>query len=98
GVSPVGGRTVLPMTGRGAMLDFAVAGAPPPPPNVNQEVAVASITADYFKVLGTPLKRGRGFDSRDTRTSQPVAIVNEAAVRRWLPDGDPIGRHVVTGG
>ena len=98
GVTAVAATTVLPMTGRGSILDFAVEGAPPPPPNVNQEIAVASVTSDYFKVLGTPLERGRVFDSRDTRSSQPVAIVNEAAVRHWLPGRDPIGRRVITGG
>jgi predicted permease len=98
GVTAVAATTVLPMAGRGSILDFAVEGAPPPPPNVNQEIAVASVTADYFKVLGTRLKRGRVVDSLDTRTSQPVAIVNEAAVRHWLPERDPIGRRVITGG
>ena len=41
------------------MNDFAVEGAPPPPPDVNAEIAVASATPDYFKAIGTPLKRGR---------------------------------------
>jgi putative ABC transport system permease protein len=98
GVTAVAATTVLPMTGQGSILDFAVTGAPPPPANVNQEIAVASVTPDYFTVLGTPLKRGRFFDQRDTASSLPVAIMNEAAVRRWLPERDPIGRHVETGG
>ena len=80
------------------MLDFAVDGAPPPPPDVNQEIAVVSVTPDYFRAIGAPLERGRVFDTRDHATAPPVALVNEAAVRRWFPDQDPIGRRVLSGG
>ncbi len=55
GVSAVGATSVLPLSGRGAMLGFAVEGAPPPPPNVNPEIAVASATPDYFRAIGAPL-------------------------------------------
>ena len=40
------------------------------------------ISAGYFKTLATPFLAGRDFDTRDTRTSTKVAIVNEAFVRR----------------
>src|SRR5213076_3077992 len=33
GVTAVAATTVLPMSGRGALIDFAVEGAPPPPAN-----------------------------------------------------------------
>ena len=98
GVTAVAATTVLPMSGQGSLLDFSVDGAPPPPPDVNQEIAVASVTPDYFTAIGTPLKRGRFFDRRDVDGAPRVVIMNEAAVRRWLPERDPIGRHVSTGG
>ena len=98
GVTAVAATTVLPMSGQGSILDFSVDGAPPPPPDVNQEIAVASITPDYFTAIGAPLKRGRFFDRRDVDGAPRVVIMNEAAVRRWLPDRDPIGRRVSTGG
>jgi predicted permease len=98
GVTAVAATTVLPMSGRGALIDFAVEGAPPPPPNVNQEIAVASVTPGYFTALGTPLTRGRAIDDRDTASSPPVAVINEAAARRWFPDRDPIGRRVIMSG
>jgi putative ABC transport system permease protein len=94
GVTAVAATSVLPLSGRGAMLGFAVEGAPPPPANVNPEIAVASITPDYFRAIGTPLRRGRQFTGQDHTQAPRVAIANEAAVRRWFPDGDPLGKRV----
>jgi predicted permease len=97
GVVAVAGGTVLPLSGLGSIWNFAVEGAPPPPPDVNQEIAIASITPDYFKALGTPLRRGRLFSDADTTGAPLVAIVNDAAVRRWFSGQDPLGRRVVVG-
>jgi putative ABC transport system permease protein len=98
GVTAVAAGNVLPLTGLGSINDFAVEGAPPPPPDVNAEIAVASATADFFKAIGTPLKRGRLFTDLDQPQSLPVALLNEAAVRKWFPDQDPIGKRVLSGG
>jgi len=94
GVSAVGATSVLPLSGRGAMLGFAVEGAPPPPPNVNPEIAVASATPDYFRAIGARVARGRGFSDQDHTEAPRVAIANEAAIRRWFPGQDAIGRRV----
>jgi putative ABC transport system permease protein len=97
GVTAIGVGSILPLGGLGALNDFAVDGAPPPPPNVNQEIAVASATPDYFKAIGSPLKRGRLFTDLDQPKSAPVALLNETAVRRWFPGQDPIGKRVLSG-
>ena len=94
GVTTVATTSLLPLSGRGAMVGFAVVGAPPPPPNVNAEIAMASITPDYFRAINTPLRRGRFFTAHDQTEAPRVVIVNEAAVRRWFADRDPIGSHV----
>jgi putative ABC transport system permease protein len=98
GVTAVAAGTVLPLGGLGAINDFAVDGAPPPPPNVNQEIAVAGVTPEYFRAVGTPLKRGRFFSDLDHAKAPPVALINEAGAKRWFPDQDPIGRRVLSGG
>jgi predicted permease len=97
GVTGVAGTTVLPLGGLGNIWNFSIEGAPPPPPDVNQEIAIASITPDYFRTIGTPLRRGRLFTERDHDAAPQVAIINEAAARRWFPGDDPIGRRVVVG-
>lgn len=94
GVTAVAATSVLPLSGRGSMLGFAVEGAPPPPANVNPEIAVASTTPDYFRAIGAPLRRGRQFTGQDHTEAPRVAIANEAAVRRWFPDADPVGKRV----
>jgi predicted permease len=94
GVTSVAAASLLPLSGRGAMVGFAVVGAPPPPPNVNAEIAMASITPDYFRAIGTPLRRGRLFTLQDRPDAPRVVIINEAAVRRWFADRDPIGGRV----
>ena len=97
GVTAVAATSVLPLSGRGAMIDFAVEGAPPPPPNVNPEIAVASATPDYFRAIGAPLHRGRLFtDAGSHGSAARGASLNEAAVRRWFPDQDPIGKRVIS--
>jgi predicted permease len=98
GVTAVGGASILPLSGIGALNDFAVEGAPPPPPDVNAEIAVAGATPEYFKAVGVPLKRGRLFTQLDHAKAPTVALLNEAAVQKWFPNQDPIGRKVLSGG
>ena len=98
GVTTVGTTSVLPLSGRGAMVGFAVEGAPPPPPNVNPEIALASTTPDYLRAIGATLRQGRHFTDQDNTAAPRVAIVNEAALRRWFPGQNPIGRRLITNG
>ncbi len=98
GVTSVAATNVLPFSGRGSMVGFLVEGAAPPPPNVNAEIALAVVTPDYFRTIGAPLRRGRHITDQDHPDAPPVAIANEAAVRRWFPGQDPIGRRVNTNG
>ena len=51
------------------------------------------VSAGYFETLGTPVVRGRGIEEQDTAAARKVAVVNEAFVRRFFPDQDPIGQH-----
>jgi predicted permease len=52
----------------------------------------AGASEGYFETLGVPLVRGRVFGPEDTLDSEPVAVVNEEFVRRFLPNDDPL-RH-----
>ena len=98
GVTAVAGTTVLPLSGLGPLWNFAVVGAPPPPPDVNQEIAIASITPDYVQAIGGAIRRGRPFTARDRADTPAVALINEAGARRWFGHQDPIGRRVEAGG
>ncbi|HUH13897.1 MAG TPA: ABC transporter permease [Longimicrobiales bacterium] len=98
GVREVGGTTTLPLQGLGSILGpFAVEGREPPP-NVNSEIVVASITPSYFQAVGAAMVRGRPFAGSEGPQSPPVGILNQAAVRRWFDGADPVGRRVLLGG
>jgi len=51
------------------------------------------ITPGYFATLGQTILRGRGFTAADNETAAPVAIVNQAFVRRFFPHEDPLDKH-----
>ncbi|MGD0567812.1 MAG: ABC transporter permease [Candidatus Sulfotelmatobacter sp.] len=51
------------------------------------------VSPHFLDTIGVPILRGRGFTEQDTATSQPVAIVDQAFVKRFFPNEDPIGRH-----
>jgi predicted permease len=51
------------------------------------------VGADYFSILRIPILSGRGIETRDTATSTPAAVVNEAMVKRFFGGQNPIGRQ-----
>src|SRR5207248_760252 len=51
------------------------------------------MSVHYLDAIGAKILKGRGFDDRDTATSQKVAVVNEKFVERFFPKEDPIGKH-----
>lgn len=54
----------------------------------------AVVTPDYFRTLGIEVRAGRTFDEGDLGTGAPVAVVNEAFVRK-MPQGRPaVGTQV----
>jgi len=57
------------------------------------EVNANVIAPAYFQTMGIPLLSGRDFGTADGEASLKVAIVNEAMVRRFWPDSNPIGQR-----
>jgi predicted permease len=49
---------------------------------------------DYLETLGGRLVRGRALRSSDTADTPFVVMVNEAFVRKFYPDEDPIGKLI----
>ena len=52
------------------------------------------VTADYFRVLRMPIRRGRVIEERDAASAPAVAVINEALARRYFPGEDPLGRQL----
>jgi len=52
------------------------------------------ISPSYFTTVGVPILAGRGFTDRDTESSAPVCVVNEAFVQRYLRGRPPLGARI----
>jgi predicted permease len=71
-----------------------VAGKPMPQPGDQAGASWDRVSADYLQLLGVRLVRGRYFTGADNETSENVAVVNEAFVKRFFTaDEDPIDRR-----
>lgn len=64
----------------------------------NVNARLNRVSTGYFQTIGTKLQLGRGFDERDTSGSRRVAVVNDEFVRRFFPNGNPIGGRFGIGG
>jgi len=52
------------------------------------------VSANYLQNWAMPILRGRAFTAADNETTAPVAIVNEAFVKRFFKSSeDPLGQH-----
>jgi len=94
GVQSAGAGHVVPLTGNDFVLAFEIDGRPPLPPGATQSTNYYSVSADYFKAMGIPLRRGRVFTERDTKDSPRVAVINETMAKKMFPDEDPIGKRI----
>ena len=71
-----------------------VAGHPAPKPGEQAGASWDRVSANYLQLLGVKLARGRHFTEADNESSEHVAVVNEAFVRRFFKDGeDPLDQH-----
>jgi putative ABC transport system permease protein len=58
----------LPLGNNGWQTSFTVEGQPPPPKGQSPLMEACLVSADYFRVMDIPLKRGRYFDEHDDRS------------------------------
>jgi predicted permease len=64
-------------------------------PALSDAHAVLALSSPYeFLTLRIPLLEGRIFDDGEVLRAAHVAVVNQAFVKQFLPDADPIGRSV----
>jgi putative ABC transport system permease protein len=93
GVVAEGVVSALPMTGEVGWGGINVEGYTPPP---GQELQTDErfASADYFRTMKIPLRKGRFFSEDDTADKPQVAIIDEKFAQRFWPDSDPIGKHL----
>ena len=71
-----------------------VAGHPPPKPGEQTGSSWDRVSTTYLQDLGVKLVRGRYFTAADNETTAPIAVVNEAFVKRFFrSDEEPLEQH-----
>ena len=94
GVRGAGLALYNPLTDNwGEMIEIA---GHPPSSETSDDTGASwdRVSANYLQNLGVPILRGRYFTTADNETTAPVAIVNQAFVKRFFKNGeDPLGQH-----
>ena len=73
---------------------FAILAHPAPPPENRPRAGYSEVSAGLFSTLKIPLIKGRYLDEHDTETAPWVIAVNQAFVRKFFPNEDPIGQQI----
>ena len=98
GVEATGAATSLLLSRLPQSASITIQGRPPADPNApNIPVPYDSVTPGFFSALQIPLLRGRLLQPTDDASAPPVAVVNEAFVRRFFPNEDAIGKRLTFG-
>src|SRR3989441_5093802 len=89
---------VSAVPGQGYWQDngFTIAEHPPLPLGKSQYAIVRWAEPGYFAALGIPLLSGRTFNDDQRPERAWKVIVSDSFVRRYFPDEDPIGKHLLT--
>jgi predicted permease len=94
GMEAVAFSSARPIEGGGGVDIVEVEGHAKPRTGARFDTFQQTISPGYFRAMKTPLERGRHFERSDSARTEPVAIVNEALVRRYFPNEDPTGKHI----
>jgi predicted permease len=93
GVTGSGLALYNPLTNNWGEL-ILVAGKPAPKMNEQAGASWDRVSANYMQNFGMKMVRGRAFSEADNENTEPVAIVNEAFVKRFFKsDEDPIDQR-----
>jgi len=85
----------LPLEGFSNGMPFLIAGRDQVDRANRQACGFKMVHADYFRVLGIQVIKGRGLTDRDVKGAPPVAVINQSFVKRFMADKDPIGQHLL---
>jgi putative ABC transport system permease protein len=96
GVAHVGVTSTLPLTPAGIdfNLPYVAEGDPMVGEQEAEEVDYRIASPGYFRAMGIPLVKGRGFDDRDRADGKRVLLVNETFAKLHWPGEEPVGRTV----
>jgi predicted permease len=93
GVRMVAPALYAPMTGDSWNSGIRIQGRPEPGPKEDTSAAWARVMPGFFETIGARMIMGRPFTENDTAATPNVAVVNEAFVKHFFKNQNPIGQH-----
>ena len=96
GVRDVSVTTMYPPSDRWRMM-FSIEGRPVSRLEDVPSTIFGVVDANYLSTAGIPVVAGRDFSESDREATLPVAVVNQAFVKQYFPNKDPIGQRIELG-
>ncbi len=82
------------LTQRPNGISVLIEGKPQDDGSAAPRLDARAVSPAYFRAVGLPLLRGRGFTEADDLNAPQVSIVNEATARHRWGSEDPVGKRV----
>ena len=98
GVEGVCLASSLPIWSYGSSTNLRVEDQPPPLPGQVPLFYYAQVSSGFFRTLGIPVVAGATFPRRVRSDGPLVAVINEAAARRFWPNESAVGKRLGYGG
>jgi predicted permease len=96
GVRDVSVTTIYPPSDRWRMM-FSIERRPVSRLEDVPSTIFGVVDANYLPTAGIAVVRGRDFSESDREATLPVAVVNQAFVKQYFPNEDPIGQRIELG-
>jgi putative ABC transport system permease protein len=93
GVRTAAPALYAPMTGDSWNDGIRVEGKPEPDPKDDSSASWSRVMPGFFDTIGAKIVLGRPITDQDTGATRKVAVVNQAFVKKFFKDQNPIGQH-----
>jgi putative ABC transport system permease protein len=93
GVRMVAPVLYAPMSGDSWNDGVRIQGRPEPNPKEDMGAGWARVMPGFFETIGAKMVMGRPINEDDTAATRNVAVVNQAFVKRFFKNQNPIGQH-----
>jgi putative ABC transport system permease protein len=94
GVQYAAFASVLPLSGSNTDSSFHIEGRNEKQTGIHPDEETRVVSTDYFRVLETPLIKGRSFTEADTADAPGVLIINQAMAKKYWPGEDVLGKRI----
>jgi predicted permease len=93
GVQSAAITDLVPMDSDENLIGYSTTAATPPANQINLSL-LTSVSPDYLKATGIPLRKGRFFDEQDRIGSELVVVIDEVLAQRAFGGRDPVGSRL----